>query len=201
MILFNMILIMLSLFTYLSEVKDFRRKQGQRISLGAFLEMVTLAGLSGYFGINSIARFIKNNETFFVQRYQLQHGVPSLATVFNILKDLPYEELNNALRKWMEQYVETRSDLWIAIDGKALCSTVTDKHGKKQNYKSIVSMFSKEKGIVLSAKSIEKKKEQEGGAARDLIRVFEGKGMTFTMDALHCQKKRLKPSWSQEMTM
>jgi len=192
---------MKTLVDFLSEIEDYRRKQGQRISLRNFLEMVVLAGMSGHFGINSISRFIKNNEDFFITRYNLQHGVPSLATVFNILKQLPYEQLNESLSKWMKQYVEDHSDLWVAIDGKALCSTVTDHHGSKQNYKSIVSMFCGHKGVILSAKSIENKEAHEGQAARELIEQFEGKGMTFTLDALHCQKKLLKPSWSLEMTM
>ena len=56
-------------------------------------------------------------------------------------------------------------------------------------------------GIVLDTVSIETKKENEGQAARDLITQFESKGMTFTLDALHCQKKQSAVSWSQEMIM
>lgn len=188
-----------TLFHYLLSVEDFRRKQGQRISLAAFLEMTILAGLSGHFGINSITRFMKNNEEYFTNRYNLQYGVPSIATVFTNLNKLPYDQLNKALSGWMAQFLEDKTDLWIAIDGKALCSTVTDQHGNKQNYKSIVSMFCRELGVVVTSSSIENKKENEGEAARQLIEQFEAKGMTFTMDALHCQKKRSKPSWSHQM--
>ena len=70
-----------------------------------------------------------------------------------------------------------------------------------QNYKSMVSMFCSEKGIVISARSIENKKSHEGEAVRMLIEQLELKGMVFTMDALHCQKKQRNISWSQEMTM
>lgn len=190
-----------TLYDYLLELKDFRRAQGQRMSLAAFLEMSVLAGMSGHFGINSISRFIKNNEDFFIERYNLAHGVPSKTTVFNIFRDLPFEDFSAVLKNWMFQFVENKSDLWIAIDGKAIGSTLVNKNDSKQNFKSMVSMFSREVGVVLDAVSIETKKENEGQAARDLINQFESKGMTFTLDALHCQKKQSAVSWSQEMIM
>lgn len=192
---------MKTLYDFLIQIKDFRRPQGQRISLAAFLEMCVLAGISGHFGINSISRFIKNNEDFFIERYNLIHGVPSKTTVFNIFRDLPFEDLSFALRNWMRQYMKDGSDLWIAIDGKAIGSTLVNKYESKQNFKSMVSMYSKEMGIVLDTISIESKKDNEGQAARDLIGVLESKGMTFTLDALHCQKKQSNLSWSQEMIM
>jgi hypothetical protein len=192
---------MKTLYDYLLEMKDFRRAQGKRISLAAFLEMSVLAGMSGHFGINSISRFIKNNETFFIERYNLLHGVPSKTTVFKMLRDLPFDNFSAVLRNWMFQFVESNSDLWIAIDGKAIGSTLVNKNDSKQNFKSMVSLFSKKAGVILDAVSIETKKENEGQAARDLIAQFESKGMTFTMDALHCQKKQSAVSWSQEMIM
>jgi len=192
---------MKTLFEYLLEVKDFRRAQGKRISLAAFLEMVVLAGMSGHFGINGISRFFKNNEAYFIDRYNLSHGVPSQGTIFNNLKTISQDGMNTALSKWMKQYVSSKDDLWVAIDGKALASTVVDQHGSQQNYKSMVSLFSQKMGVVLGAVSIENKKAHEGQAARDLINLLELKGLTFTMDALHCKKKQLKPSWSQEMTI
>ena len=65
----------------------------------------------------------------------------------------------------------------------------------------MVSLFCNNKGITIATQSIENKKDNEGQAARELIKMCELKGITFTMDALHCQKKLRKPSWSQEMTM
>ena len=65
----------------------------------------------------------------------------------------------------------------------------------------MVSLFTHKVGVVLGAQSIENKKENEGQAARELISKFSEKGIIFTMDALHCQKKHSVISWSQEMTM
>jgi len=136
---------MKTLFEYLLEIPDFRRDQGKRVPLAAFLEMVILAGMSGHFGINGISRFFKNNEVYFIDRYNLNHGVPSQGTVFNNLKAISQIEMNTALRKWMRQYIPSDDDLWVSIDGKAIGSTVVDQHGSQQNYKSMVSLFSHKK--------------------------------------------------------
>ncbi len=189
------------LFNYFGVIKDKRRDQGKRFPLPAMLEMVVLAGLSGHFGINSISRFIKNNSDFFIDRYTLLHKVPSKTTIFKFLSTIDYEELNDILVEWILQFTGNDSKFWVSIDGKALCSTVTNSCDSKQNYKSIVSAFCSELEIVLDTRAMETKKSDEANLARDLIRNLELKGITFTLDALHCQKKQLKPSWSQEMIM
>jgi hypothetical protein len=56
-------------------------------------------------------------------------------------------------------------------------------------------------GIVVSAATLENKKSNEGNTVRELIDQMELRGVSFTLDALHCQKKQSKPSWSVEMTM
>jgi len=190
---------MKSLYEYLKSVKDHRRAQGQRIPLSAFLEMIVLAGMSGHFGFRPIHRFINTNEAFFIERYNLQHGVPAYATIRNFIQELDYKELYTVLYKWGSQYIG--GDDWASLDGKVIGSTVTNCNNSEQNYKNMVSMFCNKKGIIISTQSVENKKENEGQAARELIESFELKGITFTLDALHCQKKLRKPSWSQEMSM
>lgn len=54
----------------------------------------------------------------------------------------------------MAQYVRKSEVLWIAIDGKALGSTLTDMQGSDENYKSMESMFVQSKVVVLDAVSI-----------------------------------------------
>jgi len=191
---------MKTLIDHLSQLPDNRRLQGRRFSLSAFFEMVILAGLSGRFSINGISRFIANNSDFFVSRYGLNHGVPKKTVIFNILSNYDYVTLNQLLLQWMKQYVKSSNTTWVSIDGKALASTVTDNQGSKQNFQLIVNSFASEMEVVLNTVPFENKKSNEIFSARELIRQLDLKGITFTLDALHCQKKQLKPSWSQEMT-
>ena len=188
---------------YLSEVKDFRRAEGRRFGFVPMLEMIVLAGMSGRFGVNAVARFLNNNKDFFVSRYNLSHGIPSQTMLHNFLTGMDFDELNEVLSSWMCEVMESqgKSDQWLSIDGKAIKSTVTEHNSSKQNYLSLVSVFSVNMGIVISASKLENKKSNEGFCVRELIEHMELKGVSFTLDALHCQKKQSKPSWPVEMTM
>jgi hypothetical protein len=188
---------------YLSEIKDNRRPQGRRFSLVSMLEMLVLAGMSGRFGVNAVSRFIKNNKEFFLERYHFVHGIPSQTMIHNFLKGLDFEELNGALKSWMMGVMESqgKSDQWISIDGKAIRSTVSDPNTSQQNYINLVSAFNNNMGLVIGATRHENKKSNEGASVRELIEKLELKGVSFTLDAIHCQKKLSKPSWSVEMTM
>lgn len=188
------------LVDFLAEVPDWRRAQGKKIKLCNFLEMLVVAGLSGRFGIRDTSRFIKNNGDFFIDRYDLQHGVPCQTTLFNNLECIDFKSFNEAIKQWVLQYLpEDLTDFWVAIDGKVLRSTVTDYNNEKHNFIAIVSAFANKLEITMQSTSFESNKENEAAAARELIEDLELKGVTFTLDALHCQKKRLTPSWMEEM--
>ncbi len=188
------------LVDFLAQVPDWRRAQGKRINLCNLLEMIVLAGLSGRFGIRDTSRFIKSNEKFFIDRYNLQHGIPSQTMLFNSLELIDFKSFNEAIKQWVMQYLpEDTIDFWIAIDGKVLRSTVTDYNNEKHNFIAIVSAFANKLGITIQSTSYQSNKDNEAEAARELIQDLELQGVTFTLDALHCQKKRSTPSWMEEM--
>lgn len=190
----------MTLHEALQGIKDKRRKQGQRYPLSSFLEMIVLAGMSGYFGINSIGRFVKYNSDYFITRYGLLHGAPSQTGIYNFLKDLDYNELNRVLEKWMRGQLKGE-DVWVSIDGKALGSTVTNANDSKQDFKSIISMFCSSNNLVMTTKGYTSKKNYEIRRVQELIEELEIKGITMTIDALHCQKKQRKLLWWEEITM
>ena len=55
----------------------------------------------------------------------------------------------------------------------------------------MVSAFSHYRGEILGVKIMENKKQSEIVAVQDLLELLDLKGVVFTMDALHCQKKLL----------
>ena len=183
-----------SLFDSLKTLKDHRRAAGRRFSYPAMIEMIVLAGMSGRFGINSISRFIKNNADFFIQRYNFQHGVPSQTGIYNFLKGLDFNQINQVLIQWMKQFINLDDDVWISIDGKVMKSTVQDQHGHNQNYRVLVSAFCSDLGLVIDSDTYDNKRSTETHVAREIINQLEIKGVILTLDALHCQKKLLKPS-------
>jgi len=186
---------------FIAQIPDERRKQGQRVTLPSFLTMVTLSSMSGYCSLQAMARFMKNNEEFFVSTFGLLHGVPGYTRIRTLLESIDFEELNKAFYQWANQFMVGESNDWIAIDGKGLNSTIVACQDSKQNFHAMVSAFTRVKGISLSSSKYENKHKSEIVAARDLIKKLDEKGLILTLDAIHCQKKQRPRSWLEEMTM
>ena len=190
---------MKSLTHFLSTIPDPRRKQGQRIDLASFLTMVILGNMSGVTGLQGLARFFVNNKDYFEQKFHLFHGVPGYTRTRTLLMQIDFNALNAAFTDWSMQFLEPND--WVSIDGKGLKSTLSDYLESYQNFHAIVSAFCKKKGINLTSGKYQNKKTSELRTVEQILEVFENKGVVITLDALHCQKKRPKPSWSLEMTM
>lgn len=191
-------IIMQGLSYFIKEIPDHRRRQGTRHPFHPFITMIILANLGGYQGLNEMTRFISHNAEYFKKLFNLR-VVPGYTILRTFCAEVSFEAINQAFCNWASQYVEEKD--WYSIDGKALSSTITDPSTANQNFKSIVSLFGHKSGIVLRSNSYENKKTSEICCVQELIGQIEQKGLVLTLDALHCQKKPLKPSWMEEMTM
>ena len=176
----------------LSAIEDPRSASGLRYPLPDFLLMCIMSIMSGYSGYRSIGRFLKNNEQSFREIFGCYHGVPCYVTVREVLQRIDFDNFSKAFNQWAGQYVDMCKKDTKAMDGKAIGSTTVHKDDSYQNFVSLVSVFSARRGIVLHCGKIENKKESEIPKVRQLIEALDVKGEIFTMDALHCQKKRPK---------
>lgn len=193
---------MRTLQQHLSLIPDHRKANGKRFAFEAMLEMLVLSGMSGYFGINSISRFIKNNKDFFIDRYQFEQGVPGKTMIFNFLKELDFNALSAALSSWMDEVLgKDLGGQVLNVDGKSIKSTLSDAYSSQQNFVSIVTIYAAELGVVIGSEVLENKKSNEVAAFHALLDKLEFKGAILTFDALYCKKKPRKPSWPQEMAM
>ena len=77
-----------------------------------------------------------------------------------------------------------------SADGKAIGGTVSNYNTDFQNFIILVTIFSSQRGIVLHCGKIESKKESEIPKIQELIKALDVENELFTLDALHCQKKR-----------
>jgi len=186
---------------FLLEVTDYRRSQGIRVPMPAFLAMIIIGSMGGYNSLQSLARFMENNKEFFIKSFGLLHGVPGYTQTRTILSSIDFRELNKAFYNWAVQFIDPDSTEWLSIDGKGMNSTNSNPHDSRQNFHAMVSVFARAKGISLAASTYENKKESEIKVARELINELDRKGLVLTLDAVHCQKKQPKPSWQEEMTM
>jgi hypothetical protein len=174
----------------LSTVEDPRSGHGLRHPLSDVLLMCIMAMMSGYQGYREIGRFLKRNQKEFQQSLRLLHKVPSYVTVRCILQSIDFDKFSCAFNQWALQYVPMCKGDTKSVDGKAIAGTTSDCHGAYQNFVSLVSVFASQRGIVLSCHKIENRKESEIPAVQQLIIALDVKGEVFTLDALHCQKKR-----------
>jgi hypothetical protein len=102
---------------------------------------------------------------------------------------LNYELLLKQFNDWIESNGILPSGEWVSIDGKALKNTVTNYSHPEQNFVNVVSAFSHQKGLVLGIKVNKNKEKSEIITVQELLEMLDLKGVVFTFDALHCQKK------------
>jgi len=174
----------------LSKVDDPRSVHGLRFPLHNFLIMCIMAIMSGHYSYRGIGRFLKNNERDIRRIFGSYHGVPCYVTIRDVLQSIDFEVFSSAFNRWAKQYVPMCKGDTKSTDGKAIRSTMSHYHTDYQNFISLVSIFSSQRGIVLHCGKIENKKESEIPKIRELIKALDVENEIFTLDALHCQKKR-----------
>lgn len=190
------------LIDYLKQIPDERKAGGRRHSLWLILLIMILGIMSGYWGYRGLGRFVERHRRQLIETLRIpQARVPSYSTIRRVMISLDYEEVTQVFNEWASQYTHNSQGQWIAIDGKSLKNTVNDCYGQEQNFVMMVSAFTHERGEILGIKVMENKKQSEIVAVQDLLELLDLKGVVFTMDALHCQKKPLRRSLSEVTTI
>ena len=172
----------------LSEVRDPRRMQGQRISLQQLLSIIIISNLCGYFGGRPISAFAKSYASTFTDVLGLRHAIPSHVTISAIINNIDQTELISAFKKWAAPLVKLKGGDMFSGDGKALGSTVKNVQTKNQEFEAIVSIFCQKSGLVYSLERYENNKESEINVIRFLVKELKDMGVTLYLDALHTQK-------------
>ena len=100
--------------------------------------------------------------------------------------------MQNIFYQWALKIVKIKEKDVVSIDGKAIRGTVKNSHDKFQNFTSLVSVFASKRKQILTTAKIETQKENEIPKVQELLEMLDLKGVTFTLDALHCQEKTAK---------
>jgi len=156
--------------------------------------------IGGFYSGRSLSRYFKNNETEFAELFHLPHGVPGSTRINTFIKALDFKRINEGVYEWISQYF-TNDEKWVSIDGKALRHTLNGRNTTKQDLLNMIGAFSQQSGLTLKYTKHDFNKGYEPATARELVQSFKNKGYILTLDAIHCEKKQFKPSWSQEMAM
>jgi hypothetical protein len=114
--------------------------------------------------------------------------------------EIDYQALCDVFNAWASQFDKEVSRQWLALDGKSLRNTVSDYARAEQNFVSMVSAFSHNRGLVLGVQVMENKHESEIVLVENLLSILDLQNVVYTVDALHCQKKQSPPLLTVAMT-
>lgn len=179
-----------NLIESLSKIKDPRRGAGQRHELEFVLLIIIMATMSGYFGYRAIEDFIKRNKSDLLKYFKpYKKRLPSFSTVRRVMIGIDFEDFSSIFHEWSSRYISISKGDWLSLDGKAIKGTFDKSDINRQHFVNLVSVFLEKTKTVLSVGKIVNSKESEIPKVKELIDMLDIKGVVFTIDALHCQKK------------
>ena len=180
--------------TFLEDLQDHRRSQGQRYELKYIILFSIMAFLSNAKSYRDISRFIKVRFDLLKHYFGLRwKSPPGYTTVRNIILGVDGEELEACFRAYTQSLMEMEKEMGdkistIAFDGKTLCGSYDNFHDKRAM--QVLTMFWTEDRLILAHEVIDQK-TNEIPMVQKLLEDINLKGYYYTMDALHCQKKNL----------
>jgi hypothetical protein len=176
----------------LQQVPDYRKSKGKRHQLWLVLLVIVLGSLCGYRGYRPLADFSQQHWQTLCDLVDLPETtrIPSYSTYRRVLQRVDFEPLERLFNDWSQSIIEWVEQLWVAIDGKSIKSTLSDYSQSYQNFVTTVSAFTHDSGVVLRLQVSNNKHTSEIEVVRQLIAGLSGRPIVFTLDALHCQKKR-----------
>jgi len=178
------------LLSIFSKVPDQRSIHGRRYELQFILLFSVLAILSGADSYRKIELFIKENFNILKEEFDLKWKKPPAYTgIRKILVGVDSKELEKAFRKYAKSLSDLDSEKYafVSMDGKALRGSFDNL--KDQRMIQIFSAFLTDQDIILAHEKIDCK-TNEIPTAQKLVKELGIGKCIFTMDALHCQKKR-----------
>lgn len=174
----------------LRQVKDYRTTDGRRHPLWLVLLFVIMGTMSGYVGYRAWGDFVTRHRRLLIEKFGIhRHGVPSYSTIRRVLMGVDFDALATIFNQWAQHYVELEESEWCGIDGKSIKGTMQDAQGEYQNFVSVVSVFAGKRGLVIGLDKLQNKAGSEITTVQNLIAALDIKGVVFSLDALHCQKK------------
>lgn len=180
----------MSLIEHLQRIPEFRAARGQRHELWLVLLLIILGAMMGYWGYRPLAEFVAIYGQEVSQKLELAPGtkLPSYSTFRRVMQQLDYQVLATVFTEWAQ--VQHKLDIgeWFACDGKSIKGSVSDYTQAEQNFVSLVSLFSHQRGVVQAVMPMEQKRMSEQDVVRVLLDAVGFCGIGVTLDALHCQK-------------
>lgn len=178
------------LLSIFSEVPDHRSVHGRLYELRFILFFSVLAILSGADSYRKIELFMKENFTVLKEEFNLKWRKPPAYTgIRKIILGVDSQELEKVFRKYSKTIagLDPQKYAFIGMDGKALRGSFDNLNDQRMT--QIFSAFLTDQDIILAHEKIDYK-TNEIPMAQKLVKELGITKCIFTLDALHCQKKR-----------
>jgi hypothetical protein len=181
------------LLDILNQLEDHRRKQGMRHPLHILLLITIMAIMAGAKSERAIARFAENNKDSLIKELTIRRQeVPSRRILAKFIQTLDFNKLQSLFHTWTMKFVAIKKGEWLNVDGKALKGTYSYPDTGLQEFMSLVTIFASKQKQALLVGKINTKKENEIPKVREMIEMLNLQGVTFSLDAMHCQSGTVK---------
>jgi DDE_Tnp_1-associated len=180
-----------ALVEQLKTIPDWRRGRAVQHPLWLMLLMTLLGVMSGYSSLRGLADFMERHHQEVADYFGLgKTQPPSYPTIREMAQSVNASAVALVFQTWAQRLAPVAVGEAVAIDGKALGSTLSDAYGSKQDFVMVVNACVQSWAGVIGQLSFHNGKSSEIGAVRSLLEQLDLKGVWVTLDALHCQKKQ-----------
>jgi len=186
------------ILTFLENLQDHRRKQGQRYKLKHIVLFSIMAMLSNAKSYRDIERYIRTHYEKLDCHFELGwKRPPAYTTVRDIIRGICAKELETCFRKYSSSLDREKTEglVSVAVDGKVLRKSF-DKFNDREAI-AILSFFETGSDIIL-AHEVVSSKTNEIPVAQSLITALDLGDVVYTFDALHCQKALFELAESED---
>jgi predicted transposase YbfD/YdcC len=175
-----------SLYAWLLQLNDRRKRRGIRYPLALLLLMVLLAKLGGEDGPKGMAEWLKHRMDFLVKHLKLPRAsVPHPVTLSRVMgQAVDVEEFENLMSAFFRNLPGAGQSVLVTMDGKTLRSTIPVGETRGQH---LLAVYLPEEGLVLMQIEVDRK-ENEIVVAPQALQMIDLQGKIVVGDALHTQR-------------
>jgi hypothetical protein len=178
-----------TLVEQLKTIPDWRRGRAVQHPLWLMLLVTLLGIMSGYSSLRGLADFMHRHQQEVAEHFGLPKAkLPRYSTLREMAQSVDATAVAAVFQTWAQAVAPVEAGQAVALDGKALGSTVENCYGQQQDFVMVVSACVQSWAGVIGQVSFHNGKSSEIGAVRTLLQQLDLKGVWVTLDALHCQK-------------
>lgn len=171
---------------HFKDVEDYRRSGSVKHQLLHILFFTLCAVTAGANDLVGIHTWMKANEVWLNELFELEHGIPSLSTLRITYMLLNPTSLSKCFAQWVKSMVGKGNLKGICIDGKAQRGTALPD--ESNSFVHIVSAWATNIGLTLGQQKVDGK-SNEITAIPKLLDIIDIEGTVITIDAMGTQKK------------